>query len=535
MKSGFWHLPAKVIGAVFLVVAVSGLAITGASSFAIDGAKSVPAAREPAVSIERVDPPEGGRARIASDRLSFTLDLPPEGGNTLSGTFDLINITDNDVIVDVTVGKPDSVLIDFVDPLYDVSGQSGRNHWRLYTKQDGVSIVRYLVKSGTDINPGSYQITVSLIPDELYVGYTPVPIGQRMWGGDLPATTAPPGVVYEGWPMFRYNPRHTGRSIYSGLAFHIIDVPFTFSASSPSIAPDGTIYVSPGNQWFFALDSDGIPVNMTFLGGDIHSSPAIAPDGTVYVGAYDGNLYSLSSDFASVKSYATGGPIFSSPVIVPDGTVYAGSFDNFLYAFNPDLTFKWRYDASGNIYSSPAVAADGTIYFGSSDDNIYALNPDGTKKWSYLTGDVVHSSPAVAPDGTVYIGSADNSLYAMNPDGTKKWSYATGGRIDSSPAIADDGTVYFGSYDGNFYALKPDGTAKWIFTPPMPWPNYSSPAIGADGIVYFAATYEWLYGLNPGDGSISWSSQVVNHWFFSSPVIAPDGKFWFIQRDLPGA
>ena len=111
MKSGFWHFPAKVIGAVFLVIAVSGLALTGASSFAIDidGANSVPPARESAVSIEGVDPPESCRARIASDRLSFTLDIPLEEGDSLSGTFDLINIVDNDVVVDVTVGKPDSV------------------------------------------------------------------------------------------------------------------------------------------------------------------------------------------------------------------------------------------------------------------------------------------------------------------------------------------------------------------------------------------------------------------------------------------
>ena len=125
MKSGFWHFPVKVIGAVFLVIAVSGLALTGAFSFAIDidGANSVPAARESAVSIEGVDPPENGRARIASDRLSFTIELPLQEGDSLSGTFDLINIVDNDVVVDITGSKPESVFIDFIDPAHNVSGQ----------------------------------------------------------------------------------------------------------------------------------------------------------------------------------------------------------------------------------------------------------------------------------------------------------------------------------------------------------------------------------------------------------------------------
>ncbi len=530
MKSGFWHFPAKVLGAVFIIVAVSGLAMAGASSLPIGGANSATTTSGKPVYIESVLPPDKGQASIADDRLSFVLSLPFEAQGSFTGTFDLRNTADTDIMVDVTANNPASVFIDFIDPVYGISGQSGSQHWRLYLKKDGISSIRYLIQVDAASNPGSYEIKVTIVPEESRFNSTPITVGQKMWGGDTPAAASPPAVIYHGWPMFRQNPRHTGRSSYPGLTHGMISTSGA-SASSPAIAPDGTIYVSL-MDWLFAITPVGMPLWFYDTGGNIHSSPAIAPDGTVYIGSYDDNLHAVNPDGSANWTYPTGGNIFSSPVIAPDGTIYFGSYDNKLHAVKPDGSFKWSYMTMGDILSSPAIAPDGTIYFGSSDKRIYALNPDGTHKWHHTTSDVVHSSPAVAPDGTIYIGSADNSLYAINPNGTLKWSYPTGDRIDSSPAIAADGTVYFGSFDGKFYALNPDGSEKWIF--PTPEPIYSSPAIDADGTIFFATTDGWLYALNP-DGSVNWSDN-PGFWFFTSPVIAPDGMVWFVQRaGGPGA
>jgi outer membrane protein assembly factor BamB len=540
MKSGFWHLPAKVTGAIFLVIAVSGLAMAGASALPIDAGDGVPDAGVMPVSIERVFTPDGGDVRIAADRLSFVLSLPPGDRGSFTGTLDLRNTDDNAIMVDVTASNPDSMFIDFIDPLYGVSGQSGRQHWRLYLRGNEVSTIVYLLQAGRDSEPGSHEIEVTIIPEEPRFSFTPLPAGQTMWGGDGPAPGTPPVVIHHIWPMFRYIPSHTGRTTYTGLSHQIITIPgiFKTSASSPAIADDGTIYMSQGNNWLFALNPAGnMPIWWYDAGDDIHSSPAIAPDGTIYVGSDDNALHAVNPDGSPKWTYDTLGDVFSSPAIGPDGTIYFGSFDNHLYAVREDGTLKWEYLTGGDILSSPAIGPDGTIYIGSSDKQIYALNHDGTLKWFYTTGDVVHSSPAVAPDGTVYVGSADGSLYALNPDnGIPYWSRATGNRIDSSPAIGSDGTVYVGSFDSKLYALNPaDGSDKW---PPYVsgGPVYSSPAIDADGTIFFATVFGGLYALNPVDGSEKWLPQNFGLWFYSSPVITDDGRVLYIRgTGGPGA
>jgi parallel beta-helix repeat protein len=332
------------------------------------------------------------------------------------------------------------------------------------------------------------------------------------------------------WPMFRHDLMHTGRSPYIGPG--IPACKWTYSAghaihSSPTIGPDGTIYVGSLDKKLHALNPDG-SLKWAFPTEDwIYSSPAIGSDGTVYVGSDDNNLYAINPDGTLKWTFPTGYDVLSSPAIGPDGTVYVGSHDNNLYAINSDGSPKWTYPTGGWVYSSPAIAPDETIYVGSLDGKLHAVNPDGSPKWTYLAGYEIWSSPAIGADGTVYVGSRDNKLHAVNPDGTLRWAYLAGGHVRSSPAIGTDGTVYVGSLDSKLHAVNPDGTPKWTFL--TGGSIYSSPAIGGDGAIYVGSEDNNLYALNL-DGTLKWTYLTEDR-VGSSPAIGEDGTIYIGSND----
>lgn len=201
------------------------------------------------------------------------------------------------------------------------------------------------------------------------------------------------------------------------------------------------------------------------VGGVVAGSPTIGPDGTIYVASHAGSLSAIDPAGSVKWTFKTGDRSWSTPAVAEDGTIYIGSDDDHLYAITSDGTQKWKLgigdcDPKGfgpessrcDVDGGPTIGPDGTIYTGG--DGIYAIWADGTLRWKLATAEHVASTPALAPDGTIYAGSQDDALYAIAPDGTKRWELRTGGDVDSSPVVGDDGTIYVGSADGNLYALE---------------------------------------------------------------------------------
>ncbi len=259
--------------------------------------------------------------------------------------------------------------------------------------------------------------------------------------------------------------------------------------SSPTIGPDGTIYVSAMGVFVVAICPDGTLKWELAAGALVHDSPAVAPDGTVYVGIDDPDPAGLCFQClealypnGTVKWGALGyDPGYSSPAIGSDGTIYISGG-----AFNSDGTIKWLY----GTFLSPSIGPDGTIY-GPVDGGLYANNPDGTLQWRFPIDRssfsctygacfyvfVQQSDAAVGSNGIVYFGSAvtrgedgssaigAGSLYAVSPNGTLVWKFTIGSAVGScgsceepifamsDPAIGSDGTIYVGTSEGNLYAI----------------------------------------------------------------------------------
>ena len=341
-------------------------------------------------------------------------------------------------------------------------------------------------------------------------------------------------VATSGWSRFRGNNLNTGQSSgFGATGFQKWATSNVGGTSSPSIGADGTIYSTYLNNLYAINYRTGV-IDWVYQGtsGWTASTPAVGPDGTLYLGSGDTGLYAINGRTGTLKwRYATGSQIVSSPVIGGDGTVYIGSNDSNVYAINGQTgALKWKVTTQGPIESSPALSGNGTLYVGSDDSNLYAINSQtGALVWVFGTGNKVQSSPVIGPDGTVYIGSSDTNVYAVNGlTGSLIWTFGTGNEVVSAPALGVDGTLYVTSTDGYLYSLNSkNATLNWEYNTGAA--ITSSPVLAADGTVYFGFNYAFgnannFFALNGKTGKVIWNINVPT--VSASPAIGADGTLY---------
>jgi outer membrane protein assembly factor BamB len=139
------------------------------------------------------------------------------------------------------------------------------------------------------------------------------------------------------------------------------------------------------------------------------ASPTIGPDGTIYIGANNSNFYAISPDghlewlFEAEREIAG---IWSSAALSADNsTLYFGANKGGIYALNrSDGTLRWRYPIVGSVYSSPALDATDTVYTGSTVGHVFALNgASGHLIFDYDAQAPIWTVPAIRPDGSLVI------------------------------------------------------------------------------------------------------------------------------------
>ncbi len=272
------------------------------------------------------------------------------------------------------------------------------------------------------------------------------------------------------------------------------------SYSPPSVATDGTIFISGGN--LYAVNTDGSQ-KWVYSAGSEAGSPAVGFGNEIYIHGFH-LLFSVSITGSFIWSNRIGGSyIFGSPVVTPGGTIYAPSLETAsLYAINHDGTEKWQANMGYSSVNSPAIAGDGTIYV--TGTGLYAFSSYGTNLWINATNSFENSSPAIGKDGTIYVATfGAGTLYAFTPAGTVKWrtvlapNNSTNAPIAATPAIDTAGNLYYPVFN-TLYALSSTGSVIWTFSPSNGANTYTSPAIGPDGTIYvtFGNTLYAIYNTN---------------------------------------
>lgn len=296
--------------------------------------------------------------------------------------------------------------------------------------------------------------------------------------------------------------------------------------ATPALGPNGTVYVgfSTGGATpeakgtFYALKapSRGTEAEVVWtvdLGpGRQTASPTLGPDGTLYVVSGAGKLFVLSPDGTVKWTAQTGASLKAAPALASDGTIYLSSMDGKLYAVSPpgdggkEGAVRWNFDFAEHLGQTPLVTA--------------AVPPPGAN--AVGSG----ASPAVGPDGTIYVGANNSNFYAVNPDGKLKWLYEAQREVAgiwSAAALSADGkSLYFGANKGGIYSLNPaDGTLRWRYD--LFGSIYNSPTVDSEGILYTGSTIGHVIALSSAEGKPIFEFN-ANAPVWTAPAIRPDGS-----------
>lgn len=312
------------------------------------------------------------------------------------------------------------------------------------------------------------------------------------------------------WPMFGYDPGHTGyvdasvqkQSMQGKLVWSQKFGP-VFSSSVAGLAmlfvgsTDGYLYalrqdtgaivwrvllhdnltdstptlegqvlfVAMHSTALAALDAHTGQVYWQFETSEKIQAPPLAIAGRVFLAsrttawAFDASSGKLIWKF---HRGVEGWPTTGSPTFVGNTLYISLGSGTELWALNAAKgQVVWAFDTGDRITSTMLVAAD-TVYVATWHGVIYALNRmTGKKLWSNALNttqrqtvvDGVGGSMALA-NGRLYVGDYRGTLLCLDAlKGRILWRYATGTQILATPVIASH-QVYVGSGDGYFYALN---------------------------------------------------------------------------------
>lgn len=302
--------------------------------------------------------------------------------------------------------------------------------------------------------------------------------------------------------------------------------------ATPALSADGaTVYLgfasggfnAPGQATLYALKtaSSGSEPQVAWtvdLGATrVMSSPTVGPDGTVYIATAAGQLFAVGADGSVHWTVQTGPTIKSAAAIGSDGTVYVPSADGNMYAVSPRGQLKWKFEFGAHLGATPLVTSATPVAGGSAG----GANGVGSG-----------ASPTVGPDGTIYIGANNSNMYAVTPDGGVKWLFEAerelAGIWTTAVLSADGSTLYFGANKGGVYALNTrDGSLRWQF--PVYGSIYASSVLDSRGVLYTGTTIEHLYALDSSSGETVWDLDIHNQ-VWSAPSIRPDGTLVIADR-----
>jgi outer membrane protein assembly factor BamB len=331
----------------------------------------------------------------SGDRLQVAWRFHPPGGNPFHAT--------------PAIGRDGTVYLGFS------AGAAPNRRGSLYALKAPVSGTEGQVAWSVDLGNGIITSSPALGPDGTIYAvhgdgtlYAVSPDGNVRWTAKAgPTLTASPALAQDG-------------TVYSAST----DGKLYAVMPPASGGKDGTV------RWTFDFGQHLGPTPLvtsfpgapqTGAGGGSNgvgsgASPTVAPDGTIYIGANNSNLYAIGPDgtmkwlFEAERELAG---IWTSPNLSADGsTLYFGANRGGVYALNrSDGALRWRHDVYGSIYSSLALDSRGTLYSGSTIGHLFALDStSGQAVFDYDAGQQIWSAPAIRPDGSLVVGDRSGRI-----------------------------------------------------------------------------------------------------------------------------
>lgn len=329
---------------------------------------------------------------------------------------------------------------------------------------------------------------------------------------------------------------------------------------APVLNNEGTIvYFGTDSGTLMALDTADGTLQWRFAAADLHppgpdesaeisSAPSIAADGTLYVTSENGYLYALDPDGGLRWDYKAADSIRSSVVIAEPGTLYFAAQDGYLYALDTEGLQLWESFIGDVFYSTPALDQEGRIiaggYAGSeatgAASRITAFSPDGDLIWEFVFPGYHDSSPNIAPDGSIIFGSHDGILYKLAGMAglmEHSWPRVQGNRWQtgrSEPGRIPELIDYFPgitfSQDG--WSHVPWFGSGWIHDRRLPWIQHVDHGIlfidspSSSGTWFYDSRLsDWLYGTAAAPNYFF--RQASRAWLYHIPGTAIDSGRWF--------
>lgn len=233
------------------------------------------------------------------------------------------------------------------------------------------------------------------------------------------------------------------------------------TAATPT--PDHGLVFAAGLTLFFARQ-DGSVVWRVRAKRKIFSSPTVGPDGTVYVGAQDNRLYAVRRVGSVRFQIDLNDDVDCAPALDDDGTLFVGTDGGSVVAVNTETgEVIWRRDVGGHVRGGLTVTRSHDVVagvYGPSPGVVRLRGDTGEQVWRFSVPGTgarefgVHGSPVEDARGNLIFGAQDDAVYALSPAGELRWKLATGGDVDAPVVLVDDGVALAASDDGKLYRIE---------------------------------------------------------------------------------